>query len=88
MEKEKFINKYNFLLSLIGIVNGLYLLGYNNMFSEINIVSIVIQLVLPFVFVVYLLFLYFSTKVDKKIYLIWLVLILILVLCLGYAKFF
>lgn len=51
MEKEKFINKYNFLLSLIGIVNGLYLLGYNNMFSEISIVSIVIQLVLPFVLV-------------------------------------
>jgi hypothetical protein len=51
MKKEKFINEYNFLLSLIGVVNGLYLLGYNNMFSEINIVSIVIQLVLPFVFV-------------------------------------
>lgn len=61
MDNEKFKTKYNFLLSLTGIINGVYSLGYNHFFIELNIVSLFIQLVLPLIFVVYLL-LCISTK--------------------------
>lgn len=87
MDNEKFKTKYNFLLSLTGIINGVYLLDYNHFFIEINTVSLFIQLVLPLIFVVYLLLLCISTKKVKKIYLVWLITILMLLLYLGFTKF-